>query len=172
MMIIAVPYRFDTTDMLRNVLRAIVGLHVVAIFPGVLYSLFVQHKPGAAIGLLVISGISLFLGRRVLKMRASVGIINKNFVVLQKAKQFGITLTGTTGTYPIEDFSSVCVEIVSGVIYSTTPDVPTFTRISLIGKVGIPAIVVERRPFPEGKDFGTALAATLSLPYQEKIVAH
>jgi hypothetical protein len=81
-------------------------------------------------------------------------------------------LTGPAGTYPIENFSSVLVEIVSGVIYNESPDGSTFTRVSLIGKTGTSAIVVECRPFPEGKDFGATLAATLSLPYQEKLAPH
>jgi hypothetical protein len=171
-MIVTVPYKFDTTRTLRNVVRAMVGLHVVVILPGMLYAMFGQHNLWGAIGLLLISGIALYLGKQILKMRAFVGIINKNAIVLQEAKQFGVALTGPAETYPIEHFSSVLVEIVSGVGYGEPPDGPTFTRISLIGKSGTPAIVVECRPFPEGKDFGAALATTLGLPYQEKLAPH
>lgn len=171
-MIVTVPYRFDTTRTLRNVLRAMVGLHVVVILPSMLYATFVQHNLLGAIGLLLISGIALYLGKRILKMRAFVGVINKNSVVLQEAKQFGVALTGPAGTYPIENFSSVLVEFVSGVGYGESPDGPPFTRVSLIGKTGTPAIVVECSPFPEGKNFGAALATTLDLPYQEKLAPH
>lgn len=164
------PYEFDTSGTIKLILQGIVGLHVFAILPGLLYSLFVSRNVETAALLLLISAIAIYFGRKFLKnMPGSDGTIDTNSVVVQPGQIFGIQLTSPSGTFSVDQFSAVCVEVVFGASADAGLHSTWFTRVSLIGKAGVPDIFIERKPYPDGKLLGTTLAATLKLPYQEEL---
>jgi hypothetical protein len=62
---VTLPYEFDSTALVKLILRGVLGLLLVVV-PGVLYSLFFSNILGT-VALLWVAGIVIYLGRRVHK---------------------------------------------------------------------------------------------------------
>lgn len=56
---VTLPYEFDTTGSIKLILGGVLGLLIIVVVPGILYSLFISHRIAAVIQLLL---IGTFLG--------------------------------------------------------------------------------------------------------------
>jgi hypothetical protein len=102
-------YEFDTTGVVKAILRGILGLLAVVIVPGILYSLFVSHSTAAAVQLLLIAGVTAIFGRIFSKnLTGSRGVVTPDAVVVQPSRLHGIRLAGpAAGTFPMRQFKAV-----------------------------------------------------------------
>jgi hypothetical protein len=171
-MTITLPYQFDSTRVVKLILRGVLGLLGIVVVPGILYSLFISHSVAAAIQLLLVGAFITWFGAVVFKkLTASVGTITAEAVVLQPARVFGIQLPGRSGRFPMRQFTSVRVERIFGPL--GTAQAPHWhERIYLVGSAGTPDILIARTELEAGIPLGRELASTLGLPYQETEVPH
>lgn len=162
---LALPFEFDTSDVVATLLRGVLGLLLVVVLPGVVYSLFVSRNAAAALALLVVAALTAYFGRRFLaNLSGSRGTITGDAVIVQPVRVYGIRLTGPEGTFPIHQFKAVRVERVS-------PPVEAYggphARVSLVGKDATPNILIARTALDDGRALGRDLATTLKLPLDE-----
>jgi hypothetical protein len=160
----ALPFEFDTSDIVVTVVRGVLGLLCVVVL-GVLYSLFVSRHGVAAVGLLLVGVLTVYFGRLFLtNLTSSKGTITADTVIVKRLRMFGVRLMGPEGTFQIRQFASVRVERVS-------PPVDAYggphTRVSLVGKEATPTILVARMPADTGRTLGRELATALKLPLEE-----
>ena len=72
-MAVTLPYQFDSSGVVSTILRGILGLLVLVVVPGIVYSLFVSHSAAAAVQLLLVAAVislSAFAVLRRLRRRA------------------------------------------------------------------------------------------------------
>lgn len=170
-MALTLPYEFDTTGVVKLILRGVLGLLAVVIVPGILYSLFVSHSTAATVQLLLIGGVVTVFGLVFFRnLTGSRGIITPDAVVVQPSRLYGIRLAGpAAGTFPMKQFKAVRVERIFGPL--RTAQAPRWhERVSLLGKAGTPDIVIARTALDAGIAMGHELAAVLNLPYLEEVV--
>jgi hypothetical protein len=169
-MAIALPYEFDTSGVVKLILRGVLGLLLVGLL-GVLYSLLVSHSVAAMIQLLLVAALITFFGRLFYRnLIGSRGTVSADAVVVEPDQVFGVRLPGPVGRFSIGQFDAVRVErirtpsIVDGMIVQGGPH----ERVSLVGKSGTPDILVARTDRDAGRTLGNELATALKLPYQEQ----
>ena len=169
-MAIALPYEFDTSGVVKLILRGVLGLLLVVLL-GVLYSLLVSHSVAAMIQLLLVAALITFFGRLFYRnLIGSRGTVSADAVVVEPDQVFGVRLPGPVGRFSIGQFDAVRVErirtpsIVDGMIVQGGPH----ERVSLVGKSGTPHILVARTDRDAGRTLGNELATALKLPYQEQ----
>jgi hypothetical protein len=163
---IALPYAFDTSPVIKLILRGVFGLLILVIVPGIVYSLLFSHNRAAALHLFITGGIVMYFGRIFIKnLEATSGIITADHVVVEPGTLYGTSLRGPRGKFPIQQFSSVLVQHIppSGDIQQGTHE-----RVILTGKAGTPDILVARTSEDAGRALGRDLAAALALPYREE----
>ncbi|HZE59183.1 MAG TPA: hypothetical protein VE085_01355 [Burkholderiales bacterium] len=163
------PYEFDTTGVVKVILRGVLGLLALVILPGIFYSLFVSHSTAAAVQLLLIGGVVAIFGRVFFRnLIGSQGTITPDAVVVQPSTLYGIRLAGPAGTFPMQQFEAVRVERIFGPL--RTAQAPRWhERVSLKGKGGAPDILIARTALNAGVPLGHELAMVLSLPYVEEV---
>lgn len=168
------PYEFDTSAVVKLILRGVLILLAVVLM-GILYSLLVSHSLAAAIQLVVIIAMLTFFGRLLLKnLTCSAGTITDDAVVVEPIRLYGIRLACPAGRFPIRQFEAVRVErvtapmIVDGMIAQRGP----YERVCLVGRVDTPEILIARSELDAGRRLGIELAAALKLPYQEQVVPY
>lgn len=166
--VLTLPYEFDTTGVVKVILRGVLGFLAVVI-AGILYSLFVSHSTAAALQLLLIGAVGAVLGRVFLKnLTGARGVIMPNVVVVEPGRLCGIRLPGPAGRFPMEQFKAVRVERIFGPL--RTAQAPRWhERVCLLGKAGTPDILVSRTALDAGITMGHELAAALNLPYLEEV---
>jgi hypothetical protein len=170
---ITFPYDFDTSGVVKLIVRGILGLLCVVII-GIFYSLLISHDNTAALGLLLSAGIvgyfaRLFLGNLI----GVIGTITPDSVAVQPGVVWGIRLPGPAGRFPIERFEAVGVERVTNPIgIPLETQVGPHERVSLIGKQGTPDILIARTDRDAGRILGNELAVALKLPYQEQLAPY
>lgn len=170
-MALTLPHEFDTIGVVKTTLRGVLGLLVVVIVPGILYSLFVSHSMAATVLLLLIGGVTAIFGFIFLKnLTGAQGVITTDAVVVQPSRLYGIRLAGpVAGTFPIKQFKAVRVERIFGLLL--TEQAPRWhERVSLLGNAGTPDILIARTDLDAGITMGHELATVLNLPYLEKVV--
>jgi hypothetical protein len=169
-MAVTLPYEFDTSDIVKVILRAVLGLLLVVVVPGVVYSLFVSHRTVAAIQLLLVAAIIMYFGRLFLRnLIGSQGTITADAVEVQAGRLYGFRLAGPAGRYPTRQFASVRVERMSTPIGVQGRG---HERVVLVGKAGTPDILIARTALDTGRTLGGEIAAVLYLPYQEQLAPY
>ncbi len=169
-MAITLPYEFDTSGVVRQIMGGVLGLLLV-ILVGVFYSLLVSHSVAAAVQLLLIAAIATYFGSLFHRnLTGSLGTITADAVVVRPGQLFGIRLESPAGRFPISQFQEVRVEripIPIGIPIET--QIRPHERVCLVGKDGTPDILVARTDRDAGRVLGKELATALKLPYQEQI---
>ena len=162
---VTLPYRFDTTGAVKGIVGGAMGLLVVVIVPGILYSFFISLSWLAALQLLLIGGVVLYFGRKYLKgLEGSRGTITADAVVVEPSALWGVRLPGPEGRIPIQQLKAVRVEH----ILASGPEVhQSYERVRLVGKDGAPDILIARTDGDAGRTLGRELAAALGLAYED-----
>jgi hypothetical protein len=167
---VTLPYEFDTSPVVKLVLRAVLGLLILVVVPGILYSLFVTHDWVALVQLVLIGAtvgyFGMLFGRH---LTSTTGIISKEVVVIWPVTVFGIRVSGPEGRFSMAQFRAVRVESISP---AASMQSRQHERVSLIGRDGAPDILVARTENHAGKTFGRELASTLDLEYEERTAAY
>ena len=167
---ITLPYEFDTSGVVKLILRGVLGLLVVVLV-GVLYSLLISHSIAAAIQLLLVTALATYFGSLFLRnLTGSLGTITADAVVVQPGRLYGFRLASPAGRFPISQFQAVRVERIR------TPPIDVqgqpHERVCLVGKKGTPDILIARTALDAGRIVGKELATALKLPYQEQLAPY
>jgi hypothetical protein len=167
---ITLPYEFDTSGVVKLILRGVLGLLLVVLV-GILYSLLVSHSIAAAIQLLLVTAVATYFGSLFLRnLIGSLGTITADAVVVEPGRLYGFRLAGPAGRFPISQFQAVRVERIR------TPSIDVqgrpHERVCLIGKKGTPDILIARTDRDAGRTVGNELATALKLPYQEELAPY
>src|SRR3954468_1952544 len=113
---ITLPYKFDTSGVVKLIMRGFVALLAV-VLAGIIYSLLVSHDQTAALQLLLCAAIIVYFGRLFLRhLVGSVGTITSDAVIIHSPQVIGIRLAGPSGRFPITQFEAVLVERVTNPI--------------------------------------------------------
>jgi len=164
---ITLPYRFDTSSVWHTILKGAFGLNAVLIC-GLVFSVFARPWPNA-VGLAVIE-LTVFGFTRVFvrHQEGSVGTLTADAVEIDPNIVLGITLPGPRGTYTLDRFSAVRVELRSGPI---TLDAASgggpHEIVWLAGRRGTPDVALARTNDRAGRTVGRELGALLNLPVEE-----
>lgn len=167
---IVLPYRFDTSPVVKLILRGVLGLFILVIVPGIGYSLLVSHDRAAAVQLLISGAIVMYFGRIFIKnLEATSGTITADRVVVEPGTLYGTSLHGPRGRFPIQQFRSVRVQRIppSGDIQQGAHE-----RVILTGKPGTPDILIARTSDDAGRVLGRDLSAALGLLYEEEVAPY
>jgi hypothetical protein len=172
-MAITLPYQFDTSGVVKLILRGVLGLLLVILL-GILYSLLVSHDTVAAIQLVLIGGVASYFGSLFLRnLTGSVGSITADAVVAQPVRLYGILLAGPAGRFPINQFQAVRVERITNPIgIPIDAQIGPHERVYLVGKRGTPDILIARTDRDAGRTLGNELATAMKLPYQEQFAPY
>jgi hypothetical protein len=165
---VALPYQFDTSPVVKVILRGVVGLLLLVVVPGVLYSLIFSRNILAAVQLLLFGGAVIYFGRLILKnLEGSHGAISADAVVVSPAMLCGIALSGPAGRFPINQFKAVRVQFISAPL-DVQVQGREHERVYLLGKDGTPNILVARTELEAGRSLGRELSVALNLSYEEE----
>jgi hypothetical protein len=167
---IVLPYRFDTSPVVKLILRGVLGLLMLVIAPGIVYSLLVSHDRTAALLLLVTGTIVMYFGRIFIKnLEATSGTITADQVIVEPGTLYGTQLRGPRGRFPLQQFSAIRVQRIppSGDIQQGPHE-----RVILAGKGDTPDILVARTSDDAGRALGRDLSARLGLPYEEEVAPY
>lgn len=165
-MAVTLPYRFDTSPVVKLILRGALGLILLVIVPGILYSLIFSQNLVAVVQLFLIAAIGVYFTRLILKnLEGSQGTISADTVVVSPGNLYGIPLTGPSGRFPIDAFRAVRVQLISAPIQAQGR---RHERVCLLGKDGTPDILVARTELGAGRSLGRDLSTALNLPYEEE----
>jgi hypothetical protein len=168
-MAIALPYEFDTSGVVKLILRGVLGLLLVVVV-GILYSLVISHSLAAAIQLTLVAAVATYFGSLFLRnLTGSLGTITADSVVVQPGRLYGIPLAGPSGKFPISQFQAVRVERIPDPIGT---QIRPHERVCLVGKTGVPDILIARTDLDAGRSVGNELATALKLPYEEKLAPY
>ena len=165
-MAVTLPYRFDTSPVVKVILRGAVGLLLLVVVPGILYSLIFSQNLVAITQLILVGAIGIYFARLILKnLEGSQGTISADTVVVSPANLYGISLAGLSGRFPINAFKGVRVQLISAPIDAQGR---RHERVCLLGKNGTPDILVARTELGAGRSLGRDLSTALNLPYEEE----
>ena len=166
---VTLPYRFDTSEVVKQIMAGVLALVAIAVV-GILYSLLVSQSLATAVQLAVIGLIAAYFGRQFLRnLTTSTGTISADSVTVEPAQLLGIRLAGPSGRFPLSRFESVRVDRIP---ISTNVQVRPHERIYLAGQAGTPDILIARTSRDAGPPLGRALAAALQLSYKEGVVVY
>jgi len=169
-MAITLPYEFDTSGVVKQIMRGVLGVLLVVLV-GILYSLLISQSIPAAIQLLLCAAVATYFGRLFLRnLTGSLGTITADAVVVQPGRLYGYRLAGPAGRFAFSQFQAVRVER----ILTPPIDVPggPHERVCLVGKLGTPDILIARTAKDAGRTLGNELATMLKLPYQEEFAPY
>jgi hypothetical protein len=169
-MAITLPYNFDTSGVVKLIMRGFVGLLTVLLV-GIVYSLLVSHSQAAALQLTLSAAVLIYFGHIFRKHLTGVeGTITAEIVSVQPGMVCGLRLAGPAGRFRMGQFEAVRVERVTNPLsIPLETQIGPHERVSLIGKQGTPDILIARTSDDAGRKLGSELAAALRLPYQEQI---
>src|SRR5262245_13158832 len=113
-MAIVLPYRFDSSSIWRAILKGAFVFNALIVFC-ILYTVLVSRQWTAAIGLTVIELLALGFTRVFIGAQTgSTGTLSSDCVEVEPNVLLGVALSGPKGTYPLDRFSGVRVELRSG----------------------------------------------------------
>jgi hypothetical protein len=165
---LTLPYQFDTSPVIKIILRGVLGLLFLVVIPGILYSLFFTHDWTVVVELVLIGVLVVYVGTLFGRnLTSTTGIISKEVVVIWPVTIFGIRLSGPEARHSMAQFRAVRVESISP---AGSPR--QHERVSLVGRDGAPDILVARTENYVGKALGRQLASALDLDYEEKSAAY
>jgi len=168
-MAITLPYEFDTSGVVKLILRGVLGLLLVVLL-GILYSLLVSHSIFAAMQLLLVAAVAKYFGSLFLRnLTGSVGTITADAVVVLPDQLYGFRLAGPAGRFPISQFRAVRVDRIPNPIGI---QILPYERVCLVGKKGTPDILIARTDRNAGRTVGNELASAMKLPYEEQVVPY
>jgi hypothetical protein len=162
---IALPYRFDTSNVWHTILKGAFGLNALLVL-SVLASALMRRWP-ATIGLVVIELLVFGFTRLFVRYQeGSAGTLMRDRVEVESNMLLGLSLPGPRGTYSLERFSSIRVEFRSGPIDPGVQGGPNEV-IWLVGRPGTPNVAIARTDNGAGRAVGRELAALVALPVEE-----
>lgn len=166
-MAITLPYRFDTSNVWRRILKGAFGLNAVLVL-GMVYTLLVTHEWGKTLALVVFEVVVFGFTRVFVRFQeGSVGTLTADQVVVAPNVLLGIVLPGPNGTYALDRFSAVRVEFRSG-LASTSPNTGRPNEVVwLVGRPGTPNIALARTEFGAGAQVGREFGTVLKLAVEE-----
>lgn len=167
-MAIALPYAFDTLKPWRAIMKGALGLALLLI-AGIAYSLAFGPL-AAAIQMSLCLALVLAFGVIVLRnAEGSVGTIGRRDLVVERPAWYFLRFAGPSGIFPLDRFTAVRVEQVSGSFRGTVP-VGSHSRVYLAGGEGTSRVLVARvfRGGDAGTRVGLDLASALHLPCGEE----
>ncbi|MFL5403860.1 MAG: hypothetical protein ACJ8BF_13695 [Gemmatimonadales bacterium] len=166
---IVLPYEFDTSGVVKVILRGTAAVLLVVLL-GIGYSLLVSHDHIAAVQLLLIAAIAGYFARLLHRnLTGTVGTISSDAIVVEPVELFGIRLAGPAGRFPIGRFDAVRVDCITHpVSIPLETQIRPHERVYLVGKEGTPDILIARTDRDVGRLLGRELAAGLSLPYRDQ----
>ena len=172
-MAITLPYEFDTSRVIKLILRGVLGLLLVLLV-GIFYSLLVSHSTVAIIQLLLIAAIATYFGSLFHRnLTGSLGTITADAVVVQPGLLYGIRLAGPAGRFPISQFQAVRVERIPNPIgIPINTQIQPHERVCLVGKKGTPDVLIARTDRDAGRTLGNELASAMKLPYEEQVLPY
>jgi hypothetical protein len=167
---ILLPYDFNTSRVVKQVLGAALSL-LVLLTLGILYSVLITHDRAAALQLLITFLVAGYFARLFFQhLTGSAGTITEDRIVIRPVELLGMRLPGPVGEFPLGRFEAVRVERVTNPIgIPLETQIGPHERVCLIGKEGVPDILIARTSDDEGRRVGRELAAALNLPYQDQI---
>jgi hypothetical protein len=166
---VSIPYHFDTTSVVKLIMRGVLGLLLIVVC-AVLYSLLVRRDALGAMLLGVVGLLTVFFGRIFLhNLESSTGTISAEAVDVEPGSLYGVRLHGPAGRFPLRSFEGVRVDRAAPLAWS--PGGP-HERVILAGRQGTPDILLARTDHDAGCALGRDLAAALQLPYQEERVPY
>jgi len=163
---IALPYRFDTSTVWQWILKYAFALNAVLV-ARILFTVLVSHEWARAVGLVVVELVVLYFTRIfVTYQTGSVGTLFADRIVVEPNVLLGIPLPGPKGTYALDRFSAVRVELRSGPI---GPGVQGGDNevIWLVSTPGTSDIALARTEDRAGRAVGRDFGALLRLPVEE-----
>lgn len=165
-MAITLPYRFDTSGVWRTILKGAFALNGVLLV-GILVAVLIQHQPLKAVGLAVMELVVFGFTRVFVKFQTgSAGTLTADRVVIEPNVLLGIPLPGPKGTYTLDHFAAVRVELRSRPVGTGAQGGP-HELVWLVGKPGTPDIVLALTKSRAGQAVGRELAALLALEVEE-----
>ena len=165
-MAITLPYEFDTTPVAIVILRGVLGLLILVVVPGILYSLFVTHDWEVVAQLVLIGATVAYFGTRFGRhLTSATGTITREVVVVWPVILYGVRLSGPERRFSMAQFRAVRVERISP---SANIQSRQRERVSLVGRDGSPDILVARTENHAGRALGQELATALNLEYREE----
>lgn len=166
-MAITLPYRFDTSNTWRTILKGAFGLNAVLVF-GIFYTLLVRREWGTPLGLglceLIVFGFTRLFVRF---QEGSVGTLTSDRVVIAPNVLLGIPLPGPNGTYALDRFSAVRVEFRPGAVSTSANAGGPHEVVWLAGRPGTPDIALALTEDGAGGAVGRELGGLLKLPVEE-----
>ena len=163
---ITLPYRFDTSNIWRTIIKGAFALNALIVFC-VLYALLVSRQWTTALGLMLMELVILVFTRLFIRFQTgSVGTLSSDGIVIQPNVLFGITLPGPKGIYTLDRFSAVRVEFRSGPVSPGVQGGPN-ELVWLVGNPGTPDIVLALTDDRAGRALGREFGALLKLPVEE-----
>jgi hypothetical protein len=163
------PYRFDTSSVVIQILRGVTGLLLI-IALGTGYSLFISRDRVAALQLTLSGLILAYFGWRFVgNLEASRGTISQDGVLVEPVTLYGIRLRGPAGRFSLQQFEAVRVERISPLAWAQGGP---HERVALIGPQGAPDLLIARTSNDAGRALGQGLAAALGLRYMEEIAPY
>jgi hypothetical protein len=163
--VITLPYRFDTSNVWHTILKGAFGLNALLVL-GILFSLLVSREWTTVLGLALVEVLVLSLTRVLVKAQeGSVGTLSSDRVVIEPNLLFGLTLPGPRGTYTLDRFAAVRVELHG----PGQPDVQSGPHevVWLVGKPGTPDVALVRTHDRAGPVIGEQLGTLLGLPVEQ-----
>jgi len=162
---VKLPYRFDTSDVWRTILKGAFALNAVLVV-GLVSTLLVRDWTRVAavtvLELVVLGFTRVFVRYQ----QGSVGTLTAERVVIEPNVLFGITLPGPRGTYELDRFAAVRVEFRPGPIDPGVQGGP-HEVVWLVGRPGTPDVVLALTDDGAGRGIGQELGALLKLPVEE-----
>ena len=169
-MAVTLPYHFDSSTVVKLVLRAVLILLLLVIVPGILYSLLVTQSGAGAFSLLFAAVVLAYFGRVFYNnLEGSRGVITANAVEVEPIILYGIKLKGPEGRFSVEQFKAVRVERAAAPVDRPGP---RYERVRLVGKDGAPDLLIARTQRDAGRSLARELAAATGLPYEEVSVPY
>ena len=171
-MAVTLPYEFDTSGVVKLIVRGVLGLLLVIVL-GMLYSLLISHSTAALLQLLVSGAILTYFARLLVgHLTGSQGTITSDAVVVRSPEVIvGIRLAGPNGKFPLGQFRAVRVDRITHPV-GVGVQIGPHERVYLAGAGGTPDILIARTDHDAGRVVGNELAAALRLPYQEEVVPY
>jgi hypothetical protein len=167
---VTLPFEFDTTPVVKVILRGVLGFAVLIVVPGILYSLLVSHSLGATVAMLLVGAITAYFGRLFfLHLSGSAGIITNEGVEVHPSTLHGIPLPGPAGRFRMTQFSAIRVDRAFGPM-DTMQAPGWYERVWIVGSPGTPSILIARTDRGTGITLGKELARALRLAYEEATV--
>jgi hypothetical protein len=172
-MTITLPYAFDTSRVVKLILRGVLLLLVVLLV-GILYSVLVSRDLTTTLGLVLCVAVVTYFGRLFFKhLTGSRGTITSDAVLVLPPELLGIRLPGPAGRFPIHQFQVVRVERVTNPIgHPIDAQIQPHERVCLVGQGDTPTILVARTDQDAGRTLGSQLAAALKLRYEEQVAPY